>query len=289
MIFTKCPNEECSQKYKIKSALLGQQARCKRCSTVFEIEEHVRKPVIIDLGDDEESEPVEKGAKKKRRSRQEVMEEHIENIQRKVNDFIPRLEVSLENNENESDTRLLINKMLQQVLGYKLEDIKTEQNVEGRRADYVLSVNNKESLVIEAKKIGMALRDRQIFQATSYGAYSGINWVILTNAMVWQLYHIATEGGIKTDLVFNIDLRDGLDDEEAQHFYLISKHGMSRKGLIDKVWQKISALCYDNIVTAIFTDDVISKIRTTLSKQTGCRLNNEELRDALEENILQLN
>ena len=216
------------------------------------------------------------------------MEDHIKDIRAAVEKFLPRLSAALERQENESDTRLLITKMLQKVLGYNLEDIKTEQKVEGRRADYVISFNNEDVLVIEAKKIGMALRDRQIFQATSYGAYSGIKWAILTNAVVWQLYHISTVEKVETDLVFTIDLRDGIDSEEAHYFYLISKTGMSRKNLLDKLWQKISALCYDNIISAILTEDVISKIRMSLTKQTGCRLTNDELRSAIEENIFQL-
>ena len=140
----------------------------------------------------------------------------------------------------------------------------------------------------EAKKTGMALRERQIFQATSYGARAGIKWALLTNAVVWQLYHISTGDKIETDLIFTIDLRDGLDDDEANCFYLISKPGMSRKNLLKKRWKKISTLCYDNIINAILTDDVISKIRTTLSKQTGYKVTNDELRATIEENIFQL-
>jgi len=268
---------------------MGSMGRCKKCNTVFEIKEF-KPPVVVDLGFDED-EPKEEGSpeeRKKRKSPKEVMEENIANIKQEVNNFLPRLNTSLEMKDNESDTRLLINKMLQRVLGYKLEDIKTEQRIEGRKADYVLSVKNKDVMVMEAKRIGMALRERQIFQATSYGAYSGIKWALLTNAVVWQLFHISTGDKIETDLIFTIDLRDGLDDDEAHYFYLISKPGMSRKNLLNNLWQKISTLCYDNIVNAILTDDVISKIRTALSKQTGYRVTNDELRDAIEQNIFQL-
>ena len=134
----------------------------------------------------------------------------------------------------------------------------------------------------------MSLRDRQIFQATSYGAYAGIKWALLTNALVWQLYHISIGDKIETDLIFTIDLMDGLDDEEANCFYLISKHGMSRKNLLENRWKQISTLCCDNIVNAILTDGVIAKIRSTLTKQTGYRVTDDELRTAIEENILQL-
>lgn len=289
-MYTVCSNDECGQKYKIKSDMIGLMARCKKCNTIFKVAKYVQAAKTIDLSFDED-EPQENGTideRKKRKSPQEVMEENIDLIKQEVNNFLPRLNTSLERQDNESDTRLLINKMLQKILGYKLEDIKTEQKIEGRRADYVLSVNNKNIMIIEAKKTGMALRDRQIFQATSYGARSGIKWALLTNAVVWQLYHISTGDKIETDLIFTIDLRDGLDDDEANYFYLISKAGMSRKNLLSKLWKKISALCCDNIVNAILTDDVISKIRTTLSKQTGYNTTNDELRTAIEENIFQL-
>ncbi|MFZ7128324.1 MAG: type I restriction enzyme HsdR N-terminal domain-containing protein [Desulfobacterales bacterium] len=290
MIFTKCTNEECGQKYKIKAVLLGQVARCKKCSTVFKIEEFTPPSKIIELGDgqDDSQGGQAPGGNKTRRSPQEVMQEHIDGISSAVEGFLPRLAASLNNQDNESDTRLLINQMLQDILGYRLEDIKTEQKIGGRRADYVLSINNEDALVIEAKKIGMALRDNQIFQASAYAAYSGMKWVVLTNALVWQLYHVSMNERVKTDLVFSIDLMDGLDDTEAWNLYLISKNGMSRKNVLEKAWQKISALCYDNIVEAILTDGVITRIRTTLCKLTGCQLRDEEVRQTIEENIFQL-
>jgi len=200
------------------------------------------------------------------------MEEQIEEIKSAVNEFLPRLDASLHNQDNESDTRLLIDKMLQDVLGFRIEDIKTEQRIEGRRADYVLQINGQDVLIVEAKRIGMALRENQIFQASAYAAYSGLKWVVLTNAIVWQLYHVSTNDRVATELVFTIDLKDGLDDDEAFNFFLISKNGLSRKNLLDKAWQKISALCYDNIVEAILTDGVITRIRTTLAKATRCPL-----------------
>ena len=289
-MFTICTNGDCNQKCKIKSEMLGGMARCKKCNNIFNIEEYVQRPKILDLEPPEEETPKEESSAedKRRRSPKEVMEEHIEHIKKEVNEIIPRLNLSYEKKDNESDTRLLINKMLQNILGYQIEDIKTEQKIEGRRADYVLSVKNEDVIVIEAKKIGMSLGDRQIFQATSYGAYSGIKWALLTNALVWQLYHISTGDKIETDLIFTVDLMDGLDDQEAQCLYLISKDGMSRKNILDNLWRKISTLCCDNIVNAILTDEVIAKIRTALKKQTGYRVADDELRAAIEENILQL-
>lgn len=289
-MLTICPSDECKQKYNVPSNFLGSNARCKKCNNIFKIEELKEPLKVIELDADEEddnqAQTDENGFK--RRSPQEVMEEHINTIKQSVNDFLPNLNKALRANENESGTRLLIDKMLQNILGYRLEDIRTEQKIEGRRADYILSVRGVDKLIIEVKKIGMPLKCNQIFQATSYGAYSGIKWVVLTNALVWQLYHISTGDKIETDLIFSIDLMDGLSDKEANYFYLISSHGISRKSLLDRLWQKISSLCYDNIINAILTDEVITRIRGILKKQTGFNITNDDVRTTIEENIFQI-
>ncbi len=152
-----------------------------------------------------------------------------------------------------------------------------------------MSIKGEAVMVIEAKKIGMALKENHIFQAAAYGAYAGIKWVVLTNALVWQLYRISTGEKIQHDLVFTIDLLDGLDREEAELFYLISKEGISRKNLLEQRWEKIRALSTENIINVLLDEEVLSKIRTTLIKRTGYKeITKEELRTILEQDILQL-
>ncbi|GBC61832.1 stress protein [Desulfonema ishimotonii] len=289
-ISTMCPNLECGQKYKVKADMIGSVARCKKCNTVFNIEEYVEteREITLEIEDKVIDAPQEEG-NKKRQTAKEVMAKKMERISNEVDLIIPLLMDSLEKKENESDTRLLIDSMLQNILGYDIADIKTEQKIEGKRADYVLSVKGKDCIVIEAKRTGMNLREKQIFQAAAYGAFSGIKWVLLTNALVWQLYRISTGEKIEHNLIFTIDLLDGLDNEEAEYFYLISKDGMSRKNLLDNLWQKIRALSEDNIVDAILSDGVITKIRTALIKQTGYKkIDNNDLRQHIEEKIFQL-
>lgn len=296
-MFTVCTNPECGQRYKIKPEFIGAAARCKKCNNVFQVAECVESRPIIDLGVDEPQgdghaqearADQQAGDARRRRSSKEVMDEHIAAIRQGVMALVPRLNHCQKNQFNESDTRILINQMLQDVLGFRLEDIKTEQSVEGRKADYLISVNGQPVMVIEAKRIGAALRQRQIFQATSYAAYSGISWAVLTNAWVWQLYHISTGDKVETDLIFSVDIMDGLSEEEAYYLYLISRPGLMRKGLLDDMWRRASALCSDNIVNAILSDEVIAKIRSVLTRQTGYRVADDELRQAIEESILQL-
>ena len=284
-MLTMCPNEECQQKYRIKKEHIGKRTRCKKCQLIFEIVA-IKKPIDLpqEESEDNTDSPEQSG---KKRSSKKVMEEQILKIQDVIDTIIPELLRAYKRNDNESDTRMLIDKILQEALGYNFEDIKTEARIEGRKADYLLSIKGDGVLVGEVKKIGMPLNEKHLYQTSSYGAHSGIQWIFLTNGLVWQLYRIMIDESIDTQLVFTVDLKDGLDDEEAKFMYYISKWGMSRKNLLKKEWKKISALSYDNIVSAIVSDDVISKIRIAIKKK-GSNLKDEEVRAAVEAHLFQL-
>lgn len=225
--------------------------------------------------------------KQARRSSQEVIDEEKKLVRIGLQGFLPQIKNALDNQPNESGTRMLLDRLLQDVFGYRMEDMKTEQSIQSRKADYVLALNGKDVMVIEAKRAGMALREKQIFQATSYGAYGGIKWALLTNLGSWQLYRISTGDRIEANLVFSVDLRHGLSDEAVDCLYLISRYGIKRKGLLEQLWAKASALTSESLISAILTEEVIARIRHILNKENDTRLTNKEVQDAVERIILQ--
>lgn len=167
---TICPNLECKQTYNIKPEMLGATARCKRCNTVFKLIEYIEpiKEVALLLPPEEAVvKDVEEKGERKRRTAQEILNEKLDHITSEVSKILPLLMDSLNKKGNESDTRMLLDSILQYALGYDFNEIKTEQKIEGRRADYVLSLKNEDVIVLEAKRIGMTLRENQIFQATA--------------------------------------------------------------------------------------------------------------------------
>lgn len=226
--------------------------------------------------------------KRKRRAPKEVIAEQIELIRSKMKLLLPQITTSSANGINESSTRLVLDRIFQDALGYTLDEIKTEQKIQGRAADYVLSPDGQDAIVIEAKRAGTPLRQKQIFQATSYAAYSGIQWAILTNLTEWQFYKVSTIDKVDPHLVFTIDLQRGLDDENAYNLMLISKFGVLRKSLIDKVWLKKVCLRAETLIAAMLNDEVISKIRNIIAKETGGQITNDEIKRAIETEVLKI-
>ena len=227
-------------------------------------------------------------AKKKRRTSEEIITEQIELIRIKMKPIMPQISTSFANNINESNTRLVLDRIFQDVLGYSIDEIKTEQKIQGRSADYVLAPDGQDTIVVEAKRAGVQLRQKQIFQATSYAAYSGIQWAVLTNLTEWRFYKVSTVDKVDPHLVFTIDLQRGLDDENIYNIMLMSKFGILRRGLIDKVWLKKVCLRVETLIGAILNDDVISKIRSIIVKETGGQITNEEIKRAIESDILKI-
>jgi len=226
------------------------------------------------------------GSRRRRRTLQDLLATQVEDLKTRYRVVQPLLKRAMQDSPNESQSRLLLDRILQDVLGYALNEIKVEQKIQGRAADYVLATGGTDVLVIEAKRLGAPLRDKQIFQATSYAAYAGIRWALLTNIVNWQLYRVATEDKVEADLVFAIDLQNGLDDESAYQLMLLSKAGIARCELLEKLWRKKVALSAESLITAILNEEVLNKIRTVLLRERGCPLTHQEIQEAIERELL---
>jgi stress response protein SCP2/predicted type IV restriction endonuclease len=224
----------------------------------------------------------EERQKRFRRSSKDVVSEHMSKIKTELEKFKPNIDSAVLGKYNESDTRMVIDKIFIDALGYKIDEVKTEQRIQGRKADYILSVDGVNHIVVEAKKAGMQLREKQIFQATSYGAYSGIKWALLTNLIDWQLYYVNSGDMIEPELVFSITL-DTIAKEDLEHLFSISRFGLTRKGLLTKTLERNRTLSQSNIISVILTDDVISKVRTTVNKNSSYKTSNDEIQNVLEE------
>src|SRR5262245_12897325 len=89
---------------------------------------------------------------------------------------------------SESDTVTILVDMLADVFGYdKYSEVTREFAIRGTYCDLAVKVAGDLRYLIEAKAIGVELKDQHIKQAVDYAANQGIEWVILTNGVIWQI------------------------------------------------------------------------------------------------------
>jgi len=136
------------------------------------------------------------------------------------------LESAKKRDVNESDTSVIVSDILTDVLGYdKYQEVTTELAVRGTFCDLAIKIHGRLQYLIEVKSIGTELKANHLRQAIEYGSREGIEWVLLTNGYVWQAHRIRFEQPIDHDLVFEVDLIDGVTktSDLLEKLYLVSR------------------------------------------------------------------
>lgn len=190
---------------------------------------------------------------------------------------------------NEGDTRLLVTDFLCEALGFdKYADLSTEYQVRGEFADYGVRIDKELMAFIEVKRVATKLDTKHLRQVEQYAVNEGVEWVILTNAAHWKVYHItvATGQAAIIDLALDVNL---LSEESLQHkgnllFYL-TREALKRHQ-IDELWKAKRATSPKSLAKVVLTPAVITAIQNELRRQTGYRVDPVELNKLLKATVL---
>ncbi len=163
---------------------------------------------------------------------------------------------------DESGTRLMINKFLSDVLGYKqLEEIKTEYMIKGTYADYVIQVNKTRHFLVEVKALSFELSEKHLRQTINYGANEGIEYALLTNGKNFEFYKIIFEQPISSRLIFAVDLSDAGGLKNATGYLQHLHKDSVVKNSFKPLWNKCEATDPYNIAGIICSDPVVKCIK----------------------------
>lgn len=194
---------------------------------------------------------------------------------------------AVQRDANEADTRLLVTEFLCEAFGYhRFDDLDTEYAVKGQFADYGLRVDKQLVAFVEVKRCATKLAPKHLRQAELYAAHEGIEWIILTNGAVWQLYHL--EGGlpVTVDLVLEADL---LGEQSAavlaSTLMPLSREAM-KKGVLESLWKQVRASSPQSVAAAIMAPSVIKAIRSEMHRSTGHLLPINEVAKLVRETAL---
>jgi len=210
-------------------------------------------------------------------------------IAKSVAKFQQVLQIAKDRDVNESDTVAIIKDILADVFGYdKYLDVTSELAIRGTYCDLAIKVDNKIEFLIEAKAIGTGLKESHLRQAIDYGANNGVQWVILTNGLLWRVYKIRFEQPISYDPVCNFDfsLIDGKSEEHQEKLFIICKEGIDRDAR-EHFHEKIQSLNRFMLGALVLSEEVVSLIRRELRKVSdGVLVAPEDIVRVLENEVL---
>ena len=141
---------------------------------------------------------------------------------------------------SEADTRAVFIEPLLHALGYEgLGDIQREYTVKasGERIDYVLKINGRPTLAVEAKSLLTELVDKHAAQLVQYAAVEGIEWCLLTNGRELRVYNATLGGDLSAKHVADLDLLEPEQDETVDVLSLLSKEGLDHPDRLQD-WMK---------------------------------------------------
>lgn len=186
---------------------------------------------------------------------------------------------------NEAETRRRVERIFESLMGYDpLKHLSREHAIRGagetEHVDFAIHVDGSNesaaNIMVELKRVGVDLAPKHLKQVASYAINAGCEWILLTNAREWRIYHVSFGQPPETKLLKKWNL---LTDDAAilaENFALIS-HKSVRKGALDKLWQKSNVLTARNVLAAILSEGSIGLLRRELKRNSNVAIAPEDV------------
>ena len=168
--------------------------------------------------------------------------------------------------DNEANTGKIVVNMLSEVFGFdEFKDIDKEYPIEDLKCDVAVKIEGKVRYLVEIKAIRKKLEGKHINQVVTYGAKEGIQWVVLTNGVDWQVYRISLESRGKNtklthELVCALNFLD-MKAKTAEHqetLFMLCKRGVN-KALFEELYERQQAV-NEHTIAALMMDEEVQKI-----------------------------
>ena len=203
--------------------------------------------------------------------------------------FQPILASAKSRDVNESDTVVIVTDVLHDVMGYdKYAEITREFAIRGTYCDLAIRLDGTVACLVEVKAIGLDLKDAHVKQAIDYAANQGIEWVLLTNGVVWRAYKVGFGKPITHELVVELNLLElnARSDAHIDLLFLLSKEGWQKARLAEHHSQR-EALSRFMIGAILSSDTVLEVLRRELRRVSpNVRVELSEVRDVLLNEVL---
>lgn len=212
-----------------------------------------------------------------------------ERITAGIKRFQPILASAKSRDVGESDTVTIVVDMLAEVFGYdKYSEITSEHAIRGTFCDIATKLDGVLQALIEVKAIGLDLKDPHVKQAVDYAANQGVDWVLLTNGLVWRIYKLTFAKPIDFQLVVEIDFAalNPKSAKDIEAIYLFAKEGWLKSALHDYHDQK-EALSRFFLGAMVLSDSVVDVIRRELRRVSpDVRIDTDEIRTVLSNEVI---
>lgn len=205
----------------------------------------------------------------------------IDSAEKKAQKIYEDVKDNIQNIESEEDAKIqIINRILNECLGWPYPDFRAENRHENGYSDYILVDSEKPILLIEAKRIGIikvktAVKDKVrhlkisgstlkdamngIDQAASYSLSNGIPITVLTDGITWIVFKTFIPGeNFKSKEAIVFPSLEAIISDFSTFFELLSKQQFCKKiynSIFDVIHHK-RLLLTQNLIAPLDDSDI---------------------------------
>lgn len=190
---------------------------------------------------------------------------------------------------SEADTVTVTKDLLSDLFGYdKYAELTSEHSIRGTFCDLAVKLDGRLSFLIEVKAIGVELKDGHVKQAIDYAANQGCEWVVLTNAIEWRLYHVLFKKPIDKQEVacFNLLKMTARNEADIEKLYLLTREGFSKNALTEYRDRKDATSRYMLSAILLNSEPVKSAIRREIRRISEISVDDETIDKMLREEVI---
>lgn len=190
---------------------------------------------------------------------------------------------------SEADTVTVIKDMLTDIFGYdKYAELTSEQQIRGTFCDLAIRVEGKIHYLAEVKSAGTTLNETHLRQAVNYGAHQGIEWIILTNAIVWKVYRIKFGQPIDWEEVYCFDMGalSARSQDDLAKVFMLCRESISTDAL--QAYHKQAQILNRYVLAELLQGDaIVGMLRKEVRRLfDGMKVSDDELRIHLTNDII---
>jgi predicted type IV restriction endonuclease len=147
---------------------------------------------------------------------------------------------------NEAAVRQVIVLRLLQAAGFDIwnpfEIVPEETNGSGGRADLSIKVGDLTTFVLELKRLGVSIADKETEQTINYANSKAIRWALATNGRTWKVYdtHLVTKPSIERG-VLEIELLEDNADVFAEDLYRLLERSVWVSGRFEDALKRVQS------------------------------------------------
>ena len=210
-------------------------------------------------------------------------------LSRETRKFQRVLKTAKDRDVNEADTVFIVTAMLSEVFGFdKFTEITSEYEIRSTYCDLAIKVEGDVKYLIEVKAIGLDLRESHLRQAVGYGAQHGIQWVVLTNGVDWEIYRIKVEKRVDHSLLtkFNVLDMSPRKKEDQEILFLLCKEGLTKAVMHE--FDKHKEIVNKFVISAILqTEANINLVKRGLKRvDPGIKVDTDEIQSIMLSGVL---